>query len=116
MFGYHYSPVQNRKRIKIYGLLVPKKHPVITTPVVCSEGHRNPHISLARDPQTAWSLSGGFLVLRANEQGLNDEIPEDWDLYQVDLRRWRYKAFGDELQSRADIPRSRVRYVGSRRI
>ena len=48
MIGYHWSPFRNYDSIKTYGLLVPTKHPVLTIPMVCSEGHRNPHISLGR--------------------------------------------------------------------
>lgn len=108
MIGYHYSPVCNRRTIEKHGLLVPTKHPKLVVPVVCSNGHRNPHVSLARNPHTAWSLSGGFLL------GRTEDMPQEWDLYQVNLCGMSYQAYGIELQSRQDIPRSRVFYVGSR--
>lgn len=112
MIGYHYSPATNAASIQKHGLLVPLRHPRLTTPVVCSEGHRNPHISLARTPAQAWDLSGGFLARRAREHGA---VPVDgwWNLYQVDLKGIRYSA-QYELSVRVDIPKSRVTYVGSR--
>ena len=127
MIGYHYSPFANYDSIKTYGLLVPTKHPVLTKPMVCSEGHRNPHISLGRTPSMAWDLSGGFLIRRAKEQGELDsiELPMRWDLYEVDLgatvyRRQNYERIRhnlcgyDELQVRVDIPKFRVNRVGQR--
>lgn len=43
MIGYHYSPAANTASIQKHGLLVPLRHPRLTTPVTCSAGHRNPH-------------------------------------------------------------------------
>lgn len=114
MIGYHYSPATNAASIEKHGLLVPLRHPRLTTPVVCSEGHRNPHVSLARTPAQAWSLSGGFLVGRAREQGSHlYEYGAWWNLYQVDLKAIRYSA-QYEIAVRVDIPKSRVTYIGSR--
>lgn len=111
MIGYHYSPATNADSIKKHGLLVPSKHPKLTTPAVCSQGHRNPHISLGKTPAEAWELSGGFLARRdVNRLGRH----RLWNLYQVDLTSIRYRSNGYELQIRADIPRSRVTYIGSR--
>ena len=127
MIGYHWSPFANYESIKLYGLLVPTKHPILTQPMVCSEGHRNPHISLGRTPSQAWDLSGGFLIQRAKEQGELDSlsVPMRWDLYEVDLGlltyrraqfdRVRYQLSGcDELQVRVDIAKFRVNRVGQR--
>ncbi len=113
MIGYHYSPATNHTSITKHGLLVPLKHPKLTTPVVCSQGHRNPHISLGKTPADAWELSGGFLARRdVNRLGKHHL----WNLYQVDLGSIRYRSNGYELQVRTDIPRSRVTYIGSRRV
>jgi hypothetical protein len=113
MIGYHYSPATNAASITKHGLLVPTRHPKLTTPVVCSEGHRNPHISLGKTPAQAWALSGGFLARRAQEQRAEAPDHSPWNLYQVDLTQIRYWSNGYELQVRVDIPRSRVTYVGS---
>jgi hypothetical protein len=115
VIGYHYSPATNAASIAKHGLLVPLRHPKLTTPVVCSEGHRNPHISLARTPSQAWALSGGFLIRRAREQGASQlyEFGAWWNLYQVDLKGIRYSS-QYEIAVRVDIPKSRVAYVGSR--
>jgi len=115
VIGYHYSPRENQASILKHGLLVPLRHPKLVTPVTCSEGHRNPHISLARTPVDAWSLSGGFLRGRiiGGDRPLYWTCPEHWDLYQVELPRHSYRAYGLELQSSRDIPKSRVIYVGS---
>lgn len=115
MIGYHYSPSTNAASIEKHGLLVPLRHPRLTTPVVCSEGHRNPHVSLARTPAWAWELSGGFLVRRAKEQAdaTNFGVAGWWNLYQVDLKGIRYSS-QYEIAVRVDIPKSRVAYVGSR--
>lgn len=121
MIGYHYSPASNRDSIKKHGLLVPKKHPKLTTPVTCSAGHRNPHISLARTPSGAWRLSGDFVRYRAMQgllalAELPQGIPTQWDLWQVYLPRHSYRAYGYELQSVRDIPKRHVLYIGSRHI
>lgn len=113
VIGYHYSPALNSGSIDKHGLLVPLRHPKLTKPVVCSAGHRNPHISLARTPFRAWELSGGFLATREREQGLLSQHGGWWNLYQVDLTGIRYSS-QYEIQVRADIPKSRVAYVGSR--
>lgn len=112
MIGYHYSPAANADSITKHGLLVPAKHPKLTTPVVCSEGHRNPHISLGKTPAEAWELSGGFLARR--DINRIEAHCGWWNLYQVDLHSIRYRSNGYELQVRTDIPRSRVTYIGSR--
>src|SRR6202035_2336058 len=114
MIGYHYSPAKNAASIQKHGLLVPLRHPKLTEPVICSDGHRNPHISLARTPAWAWELSGGFLVVRSKERS-NDlrEHAGWWNLYQVDLKGIRYSS-QYEISVRVDIPKSRVAYVGSR--
>lgn len=109
MIGYHYSPASNADSIKKHGLLVPARHPKLTTPVVCSAGHRNPHISLARTPARAWELSGGFLARR----DVSRHHAGWWNLYQVDLAGIRYSS-QHEVQVRVDLPKSRVTYVGSR--
>lgn len=118
MIGYHYSPTSNRFSIAKHGLLVPKLHPKLVVPVVCSEGHLNPHISLAKSPAQAWDLSGGFLL--AHEfgwlSGLPSGVPMWWDLYQVWLQDKKYKSNGYELQSRKDIQRKHVVRVGFRSI
>jgi hypothetical protein len=116
MIGYHYSPAANTASIQKHGLLVPLRHPRLTTPVTCSEGHRNPHISLARTPAQAWDLSGGFLMRRARERRtlLAGAHLGWWCLYQVDLNGVRYLARGYEFSVRVDIPKSRVVYVGGR--
>jgi hypothetical protein len=125
MIGYHYSPIENGESIARHGLLVPTRHPKLTAPMVCSEGHRNPHISLGKSPQAAWELSGGFLLRRMMEDKghLEDppyftyfNAPEHWYLYQVWLERKKYWSNGFELQSRRDIPRRHVVRVGSRAI
>lgn len=117
MIGYHWSPHHNHTSILKRGLLQPKLHPRLVTPVVCSEGHRNPHLSASRHPRDAWELSGGFLVRRAKEQGtLNDGWHNFtlWDLYQIDLRNIKYRTNFDELQVRVDIPRRYVTWIGER--
>lgn len=110
MIGYHYSPASNADSITKHGLLVPLRHPKLTTPVVCSSGHRNPHISLARTPVRAWNLSGGFLARR----DVSRHYGGWWNLYQVDLASIRHRSQCDEVQVRVDIPKSLVTYVGSR--
>lgn len=119
MIGYHYSPARNGYSIKKHGLLVPTKHPKLVVPVVCSEGHRNPHISLGVNPVEAWTLSGGFLYDR-DQRGvikLDFELSHLWLLYQVDLKEIPYRKSGcDEIQVRVDIPRRFVKYVGGRYI
>jgi hypothetical protein len=118
MIGYHYSPTANRLSINRHGLLVPTHHPFLVQPVVCSEGHRNPHISLGKTPHQAWELSGGFLKRRAREQHEPVALwPQIWDLYQVWLEPRKYQTNGGyEYQSRRDIPRGHVVRVGSRAI
>lgn len=117
MIGYHYSPSSNRSSIGKHGLLVPSKHPILTIPVTCSDGHRNPHISLGRTPSDAWMLSGGFLLDQCKRRRRPwVDIYEMWDLYEVDLPRGSYRAYGDELQTRKDITKSRVRLVGTREL
>ena len=114
--AYHWSPSVNHDSIIKRGLLVPKTHPRLTTPVTCSEGHRNPHISLGRNPMHAWSLSGGFLLRRQNE--LLDVVVDvalKWDLWQVDLpqvRNWRKDDY--ELNIDTDIPPSHLTWVAHR--
>lgn len=111
MIAYHWSPRDRRESILRLGLLVPTRHPRLVAPVVCSEGHRNPYISLARDPHTAWDLSGGFLLLR------DCDPPRTWDLWQVNLpgRRCRPNLPGSsELVARDDIPRSQIKLVAGR--
>ena len=115
MIAYHYSPVENRSSIAKHGLLVPTKHPKLVQPMVCSGNHRNPHVSLARNPKLAWELSGGFMFwrfCRGDLKGL--ELPRQWDLYQVYLPRHSYRAFGLELKSRKDIPARSVTRVATR--
>lgn len=112
MIGYHYSPATNHPSITKHGLLVPSKHPKLTTPVVCSQGHRNPHISLGKTPAEAWELSGGFLARRDVNRAA--AYCGWWNLYQVDLAPLRYRSNGYELQVRTDIPRALVTYLGSR--
>lgn len=124
MIGYHWSPEANEESLSKYGLLVPTRHPRLTKPLVCSEGHRNPHISLGRTPIMAWALSSGFLVSRAREQKLPiwGNIPLEWHLYEVTLEPTRfdpnpvrYRISGcDEIQVRVDIAKHRVMYAGSR--
>lgn len=114
MIGYHWSPLDRRNSIKKHGLLVPSRHPVLVAPVVCSDGHRNPHISLGRTPWSAWELSGGFLE-RTRRAG----APMEWDLWEVDLSRKPGRALpywsnGHELQVRRDIGRSRIALVAHR--
>lgn len=117
MIGYHYTPARNGHSIKKHGLLVPTKHPKLVTPVVCSEGHRNPHISLGKTPSDAWMLSGGFLFSRAARGVIDDYKSYLWLLYQVDLQEIPYRKSGcDEIQVRVDIPRRFVKYVGGRYI
>lgn len=111
MIGYHWSPVQYRGSIRKHGLLVPIRHPRLTVPTTCSAGHRNPHISLGRNPHDAWRLSGGFLA----DDPEPGNAPVQWDLWQVDLGR-QYRAYGMELQSMRDIPRRRLRWVAERAI
>lgn len=115
MIGYHWSPAVNTPSIRKHGLLVPTKHPKLVVPVVCSEGHRNPHISLGRTPLLAWELSGGFLIRRLNEiRGITTLPPEwRWDLWEVNLGN-NYQSNGIELQSRKDIGLRAIKYVGGR--
>lgn len=105
MIGYHWSPTTNRDSIRKHGLLVPFKHPRLTIPVTCSDGHRNPHISLARNPIDAWELSGGFL--KSNDK---------WDLWLIVLDKVKYTTIPhwDELEVSQDIPRRYVIYTASR--
>ncbi|PKQ59810.1 hypothetical protein B5566_02355 [Mycobacterium sp. MHSD3] len=113
MIAYHWSPRDRRESILRHGLLVPTRHPRLVTPTVCSEGHRNPYISLARDPHTAWWLSGGFLLLR------DCDPPRTWDLWQADLpgRKCRPNVGGSsELVARADISRQHLTLLASRDI
>ena len=117
VIAYHWSPSSNHDSIIRRGLLIPKLHPRLTTPVTCSEGHRNPHISLGRNPMHAWSLSGGFLLLRTAEQSpfWPNHIPLKWDLWQVDLpkvRPWRKDDY--ELNIDMDIPPSHLTWVAHR--
>ncbi|AYN58065.1 hypothetical protein HWB90_gp074 [Mycobacterium phage Fowlmouth] len=116
--SYHWSPSSNHDSIIRRGLLVPKAHPRLTTPVTCSENHRNPHISLGRTPMHAWSLSGGFLLLRAQQEPLawNDfQIPLKWDLWEVILpkiRPWRKDDY--ELTVDQDILPGYLKWVAHR--
>lgn len=112
MIGYHWSPDRNFDSIAKHGLLVPNKHPRIVVPVTCSEGHRNPHISLGRTPLCAWELSA---AMPWTENGW-------WNLYEVDLgidnnhqpRGIKYRSNGFELQVRQDIPRNKVKWIANR--
>lgn len=110
MIGYHWSPIERRNSILKHGLLIPLKHPKLVEPVVCSEGHRNPHISVGRNPQVAWELSGGFLHRRAIEEHASFVWRKIiwWDLWQVNLLGVKYKSNWDELQIKQDVPRSKV--------
>lgn len=86
--------------------------------MVCSEGHRNPHISLGKTPLKAWELSGGFLLRRAIGIGAVCR-PLTWDLWEVDMNRRPGKALiywsnGYELQVRSDIAKSRITWISSR--
>lgn len=117
--SYHWSPSRNHDSIIRRGLLVPKKHTRLTTPVTCSEGHRNPHISLGRTPMHAWSLSGGFLLDRVERYGwLTGEpkgIPLKWDLWEVvlpNIRNWRKDDY--ELNVDQDISPSHLTWVAHR--
>ena len=117
--AFHWSPSANYDSIIRRGLLVPKLHPRLTTPVTCSEGHRNPHISLGRNPMHAWSLSGGFLLRRVEEYGwLSGQpkgIPLKWDLWQVELpniRGWRKDDY--ELNIETDITPGHLTWVAHR--
>lgn len=116
MIGYHYSPIRNYESIAKHGLLVPTKHPKLVTPQVCSEGHRNPHISLGRTAAGAWELSGGFLYDRHRKAGTVHRMRKAWNLYEVDLTGIRYSANRgfDEITVRTDIPRRNVRLIGTR--
>lgn len=116
MIAYHWAPCSVRESIKKHGLLVPTRHPKLTTPTTCSEGHRNPHLSLARNPADAWRLSGGFLVGRSYEATGVTQIPLSWDLWQVDLHAIRYRCNGIELQCPSDILKSRLTWIGYRGI
>lgn len=102
MIGYHWSPDRNYESIAKHGLLVPSKHPKLVVPVTCTEGHRNPHISLGRTPFFAWQLSGDM-----DWTGFGW-----WILYEVELTKWRSNGF--ELQVRQDIPRRFVHMVAER--
>lgn len=102
MIGYHWSPDRNFDSIAKHGLLVPNKHPKLVVPVTCSEGHRNPHISLGRTPLCAWSLSAD---MPWTENGW-------WNLYEVELSKWRSNGY--ELQVRQDIPRRYVKWIANR--
>lgn len=116
-YGYHWSPSRNHDSIIKRGLLVPTLHPRLTTPVTCSEGHRNPHISIGMTPIHAWELSGGFLVRRAKEQGDLDNIsiPLKWDLWQIDIGPTRKWCENDhEYQSTKDISPRWVEFCGTR--
>lgn len=113
--SYHWSPSRNHDSIIKRGLLVPKLHPRLTDVVTCSEGHRNPHVSLGMTPIHAWNLSGGFLFYRAREQGLIREIPFKWDLWQVilpNMRSWHKDDY--ELQIPMDISSAHLTYLASR--
>ena len=118
--SYHWSPSYNHDSIIRRGLLVPKKHPRLTTPVTCSEGHRNPHISLGRTPMHAWSLSGGFLIHRALNDGygpLPGSLPQKWDLWEVvlpNIRAWRKDDY--ELTIDTDISPGHLTWVAHRMI
>ena len=116
--SYHWSPSINHDSIIRRGLLVPKKHTRLTTPVTCSEGHRNPHISLGRTPMHAWSLSGGFLIHRAGKDIIAfNEIPLKWDLWEVvlpNIRNWRKDDY--ELNVDQDITPSHLTWCAHRMI
>ena len=116
--SYHWSPSINHDSIIRRGLLVPKKHTRLTTPVTCSEGHRNPHISLGRTPMHAWSLSGGFLIHRAGTDIIAfNEIPLKWDLWEVvlpNIRNWRKDDY--ELNVDQDITPSHLTWCAHRMI
>lgn len=127
MIAYHWSPHCFRRSIEKHGLLVPSKHPILVVPVTCSQGHRNPHISLGKTPSRAWELAGGFLRRREIEQGRNPiySLPLNriwWDLYEVNLgvdnakgqRGIRYRSNGFELQVAQDISKSHVRWIAER--
>ncbi|AAN02059.1 gp5 [Mycobacterium phage Barnyard] len=105
MIGYHWAPHDRYDSIRKHGLLVPTKHPRIVKPVTCSEGHRNPHISLGKTPTEAWALSAG---MPWTPTGL-------WDLWEVwFMGKIPYRSIGTELQVRVDIPRFHVAYAGER--
>ena len=116
VIAYHWSPSSNHDSIIRRGLLVPKLHPRLTTPVTCSEGHRNPHISLGRNPMHAWSLSGGFLLRRQNELlDVTVDVALKWDLWQVELpkiRGWRKDDY--ELNIETDITPGHLTWVAHR--
>ncbi|AZS12541.1 hypothetical protein HWB99_gp005 [Mycobacterium phage DrLupo] len=100
MIGYHWSPADRHDSIRKHGLLVPTKHPKLVVPVTCSEGHRNPHISLGKTPSLAWALSA---AMPWTPGGL-------WHLWEVWFQgQIPYRSTGTELQVRVDIPR---RYFG----
>lgn len=105
MIGYHWSPHVNHVSISKHGLLVPTKHPKLVAPVVCSDGHRNPHISLGKTPSQAWALSGDMPWV---------ESIWFWALYEVNLREIRYRTNGYELQVSRDIPRRFVKWIAER--
>lgn len=119
MIAYHWAPKMYRDSISKHGLLVPAKHPRLTRPTTCSDGHRNSHISLGRTPLVAWSLSGGFLLRRLKEQGeeLGDYVPLGWDLWQVRLDGIRYETTGrahGEITTRNDLTKSRLTWLAER--
>jgi hypothetical protein len=104
MIGYHWSPDRNFHSIAKHGLLVPNKHPKLVVPVTCSEGHRNPHISLGRTPLMAYSLS---VDMPWTELGW-------WNLYEVCFCKVKWRTFGTEIQVRQDIPRRCVHWIAGR--
>jgi hypothetical protein len=120
MIAYHWAPQLLRPSIKKHGLLVPSKHPRLTQPTTCSGGHRNSHISLGKTPLVAWSLSGGFLLRRAKEQGEENPteyIPLGWDLWQVNLDGIRYETTGrahGEITVRSDLTKRRLTWLAHR--
>lgn len=104
MIAYHWSPDVNFHSIKKHGLLVPTKHPKLVVPVTCSEGHRNPHISLGKTPAFAWALSADM-----------PWTPEGWwNLYEIWLEGIRHRSIGTEVQVRVDIPRRQVCWIANR--
>lgn len=112
MIAYHWSPYQNAASIRKHGLLVPSKHPRLTTPTTCSQGHRNPHISLGKTPRIAWDLSGGFLIRRDTP-----DIPMGWDLWEVNLNGIRYDTTGrahGEITVRSDLTKRRLTWLAGR--
>jgi len=105
VIGYHWSPSTRRASIKRHGLIVGAKPHV-------NRDHANGHISLARNPASAWLLSGRHM----KRFGHTPES-ETWDLWQVDLAGIPYRSLhtgSDELVCRRGIPAGQLTLVGHR--